>query len=291
MKPGIYNDLTNEQYHASPGVSKSGLWTIYTQTPAHYKFAERERKPQFDIGTAAHYALLQPELLETKVVEGPPDRRGNRWIDAQNQADARGLILLTAGDYATAMRLRDAGARNATLLDVQRGAIVEHSGFAQDPETGALLRCRPDAYNPRLGLIADLKSAAEAGPVKFGKAVSDFGYHMQEAFYTDVWNVASQYASASWQSEPDGADAVSAFVFIVIEKKAPFCVACYELKPAAVEEGRQAYKRALRMYAQCEERERLGMPPALAWPGYSSEIQELDIPRWGYRLTQPEDDQ
>lgn len=290
MKLGIYDDLTNEQYHASPGVSKSGLWTIYTQTPAHYKFAEREHKPQFDIGTAAHYALLQPELLETKVVEGPPDRRGNRWIDAQNQADAHGLILLTAGDYATAMRLRDAGARNTTLLDVQRGAVVEHSGFAQDPETGTLLRCRPDAYNPRLGLIADLKSAAEAGPIKFGKAASDFGYHMQEAFYTDVWEAASH--TPEKVTTFDGRHVcVEAFVFIVIEKKAPFCVACYELRPAAVEEGRQAYKRALRMYAQCEERERLGMPPALAWPGYSSEIQELDIPRWGYRLTQTEDDQ
>lgn len=283
MKPGIYADLSNEDYHASPGVSKSGLWTIYNQTPAHYKFGERERKPQFDIGTAAHYALLQPELLERKVICGPVDRRGNKWIDAQNEADARGLILLTAGDYATAERLRDAGARNATLADVQRGAVVEHSGFARCLETNALRRCRPDAWNDRLSLIADLKSAAEAGPHKFGKAVSDFGYHMQEAFYTDTWDDA--LAAAGYPAKH-----VEAFVFIVIEKKAPFCVACYELRPAAVEEGRQAYKQALRQYAQCVERENLGMLPALAWPGYSSEIKELDLPKWGYRLTQPETD-
>lgn len=286
MNPGIHLNLTNEEYHSGPGISKSGLWTIYTKTPAHYRFEEREEKSRaaLDLGTATHIALLEPETFDTRVARGPADRRGNKWIDAQNWATANGAILLTEGDCYRVSRIRDAGERCDVLRQVRQGAIIEASGYATCPQTGVLMRCRPDAYNPALGMILDLKTAREGGPRGFQKATAEYGYHMQEAFYSDVWN-----AACDAEGSTPYRNGSSSFVFVVIESAAPFLVSTYELKPGAVEEGRKAYQAALTKYATCLERERLGMPLAHAWPGYPPEPEPLDIPRWAYKLTEPED--
>lgn len=287
--PGIHLNLTNENYHSGPGISKSGLWTIYTKTPAHYRFEEREEKSRaaLDLGTATHLALLEPEHFEARVMQGPADRRGNKWADAWSYAATRGATLLPEGEYAKCLRIRDAGERCDTLRQVRQGAIIEASGYATCPQTGALLRCRPDAYNPALGMILDLKTARGGGVREFQRATAEYGYHMQEAFYTDVWRAAC--ADTGFKPVELHGMNVDAFVFVVIESAAPFLVSTYELKPSAVEEGRKAYQHALAKYATCLERERLGMPLTHAWPGYPPEPEPLDIPRWAYKLTEPED--
>lgn len=284
--PGIHLNLSNEAYHSGPGISKSGLWTIYTKTPAHYRFEEREEKSRatLDLGTATHIALLEPETFETRVARGPVDRRGNKWADAVTFSANNGYTLLTEGDYERCLRIRDSGERCDTLRTVRQGAIIEASGYATCPQTGALLRCRPDAYNPALGMILDLKTARGGGAREFQRATAEYGYHMQEAFYTDVWTMADgQIETKQFINDVD------AFVFVVIESTAPFLVSTYELKPSAVEEGRKAYQHALAKYATCLERERLGMPLTHAWPGYPPEPEPLDIPRWAYKLTEPEE--
>jgi len=285
MTPGIHLNISNEDYHAGPGISKSGLWTIATKTPAHYRFGERKDSAAFDLGTAAHLALLEPDLFHVKAIKGPADRRGNKWKDAELHADANGWLLLTEGDYERAERIRDSGERNATLRDLRRGALVEASGYAIDAETGMLCRCRPDAYNAAAGVILDLKTTPDGGREAFSRASANYGYHVQEAFYTDVWKSAARYPARP--ATFDGrAFEVDAFVFVVIEKTAPFLVSCYELSPAAVDEGRETYKRALETYARCVGREDSKMlAPDEAWPGYPEDPEPLDIPPWAYRNT------
>ena len=275
MTPGVHTHITNEEYHAGPGISKSGLWTISTKTPAHYRFADPDEQDSRakDVGTATHIALLEPEAFEARVMMGPEDRRGNKWADAKLRADATGRLLLTGPDHDKVMRIRDAGEKCATLVDLRRGAMVEASGYAIDPETGMLCRVRPDAYNLRAGAIMDLKSSRDGGARMFSRAAAEYGYHMQEAFYTDVWNMA--YAATH---KPGGqTNMVEAFVFVVIETTAPFLVTAYELTPSAVDEGREAYKRALRTYATCAQTD--------TWPGYSQDIEQLDLPAWAYKHT------
>jgi exodeoxyribonuclease VIII len=275
MTPGIHLNLSNEDYHVGPGISKTGLWTIATKTPAHYRFGERKDTAAFDLGTAAHLALLEPHEFEGQVVSGPEDRRGNKWKDAELQVAAQGGILLTAGDYDKALRIRDSGERNATLRDLRRGALIEASGYAIDHETGMLCRCRPDAYNASAGVILDLKTTTDGGREAFSRAAANFGYHMQEAFYTDVWRAAGLIDRRAQGQAFQGR--VDAFIFVVIEKTAPFLVSCYELSPSAVDEGREQYKRALATYAECARTD--------AWPGYPEDPEPLDIPAWAYRTT------
>lgn len=261
---GIHADLTNEQYHAGAGVSKSGLWKIHTSTPAHFKFGERKESDAFDFGEAVHLAILQPNEFEEVVYRGPKDRRGNPWKDAQEFCGIDGKLLLTAGDYDKALTIRDSVHADAWLNTVITGGqrMIEASGYWRDEETGVLCRCRPDLYRADLGMILDVKTTTSAAPKDFAKSVVNFGYHAQEAFYSDGWRALGQQ--------------VDAFAFIAIEKDAPFAKVIYELPPSMVDEGRAIIRKALETYAECQ---RTGQ-----WPAYADGVQELQFPRWAYSM-------
>lgn len=263
---GIVSDLSNEAYHASPGISKSGLWTIYSQTPAHFRYGEREEKRDFDIGEAIHLAVLQPEVFEKRVIRGPKDRRGNNWKDFLAEATNTGRLLLTEGDFDKALEVRDVVHADAWLnaMIVSPHSQVEHSGFWIDDETGVRCRCRPDLYRPDLGIMFDLKSTRNAAPDAFARDVVNYGYHAQEAFYSDGYRMLGQR--------------VDGFVFLALEKEKPYCRAVYELPPSIVEEGRVAMRKALTLYSQCLSVDR--------WPGYAEGVQELKFKPWSYSETQ-----
>lgn len=271
MKPGVYLNLDNEAYHAGPGVSKSGLWTIETKSPAHYKFGVRKETKAFDFGEACHFAILQPDLFEKKVYRGPDDRRGNKWKDAAEFCEIEKKLLLTSGDYDGVLAIRDGVHADPWINGIitSSEARVEASGYFIDPVTGELCRCRPDLYRKDLKLILDVKSTVSAHPDAFAKSVVNYGYHAQEAFYTDGWQACGQE--------------VEAFAFLAWEKTEPYAYAVYELPPSIVEEGRAIMRKALDTYADCKKVNR--------WPAYGEGVQELAFKRWSYRLTEAPTDE
>lgn len=266
MKPGIYFDLDNEAYHSGPGVSKSGLWTIQTKSPAHYRYAEREANAAFDFGTAAHTAILEPNAFEDQVFRGPDDRRGNKWKDAAEFAASEGKMILTSGDYDAVLALRDTVHADAWINSIITGGkpVIEASGYTIDEVTGELVRVRPDFYREDLGIILDLKTTTSAHPDAFARSVVDYGYHAQEAIYSDTWRALGK--------------PVDGFVFLAVEKKSPYAKGVYELPPSIVEEGRALMRQALDTYASCRAND--------SWPAYGDGVQELSFKRWAYRLTE-----
>lgn len=273
IKPGVYEGIPNEDYHAGPGVSKSGLWTIQTKTPAHFKYAAAEKKKHLDLGDATHIAVLEPETFEERVIRGPDDRRGNKWTDRVEQAEIEKKVLLTSTDYDSVLAIRDVVHADPKLNSIITGGkpMIEASGYWNDPVTGRLCRCRPDLYREDLGLILDIKTSVSAHPDEFPRAVTKYGYHGQEAFYSDGWAELGK--------------PLEGWAFLVIEKFAqgvpfrpPYAFATYELPPPIVEEGRAMMRQALDTYHDCMERG--------VWPSYGEGVQELSFKRWAYRLTE-----
>jgi exodeoxyribonuclease VIII len=75
LKPGIYEGLSNADYHGGPGVSKSIL-DLVRRSPAHAKSAkdtppsERKTTPAQAIGTAFHALVLEPKLFVSEFCLG-----------------------------------------------------------------------------------------------------------------------------------------------------------------------------------------------------------------------------
>lgn len=288
-QPGIYT-IDNDAYHASAGVSKTGLFTILDRTPYHFRFGEKPSTNAQKFGNAAHTAVLEPNLFEVRYMSGPDDRRGNKWSAAQEMAQAAGKECLTSGDYEDALRLRDVLHRDPDIRKLTAGApAIEQSAYWKDPATGELVRCRPDIYNHDIRVMADLKATTDAAPRECAKRVEEFGYHMQETIYTEGWTAA-------------GGGQVAAFLFIVVEKSAPHAFKLYELTPSAVAEGQAMYREALETYhaSMLLEREamaKFGAKPGPdldamlrgCWPMYGQGVDELDLPPWGYRRTKREE--
>lgn len=260
-------EQTDEEYHGGEGFSKTTLYTAWKKTPHHARFGKRKATNALEIGKAAHIAILQPELLDQSVTRGPTDRRGNKWKEAQDFANAAGTILLTEADFETVMIIRDLAGVVPEIEAMQSGTnYVETAAYHVDEETGLLLKTKPDIYNADHRLIGDVKNMADASWPAFQRDVGKFGYHFQHAMYSDLWEKGAELP-------------VDGFFFIVFEKSDPPMVACYELKSSAIKEGYAQYRAAVELWAKCIEKDE--------FPGYPSGIQKIGLRKYDHMLTPP----
>ena len=69
---------SDTDYHSnSEAVSRSGLWRLWTKTPAHFRYVRQPETSALALGRAAHTAILEPDTFAERVREGPgrPTRR------------------------------------------------------------------------------------------------------------------------------------------------------------------------------------------------------------------------
>lgn len=267
MKPGIYDGITNAEYHGGPGVSKSMLDVIAAKSPMHLQYlrsAANDNEPTAAqaLGTAFHSLLLEPDDFAASYVVAPKfDKRtkdGKAGWEAF-QAEHEGKQFIDADMDAILSAMREAvHAHPVARALITAPGHAERSVYWTDPITGELCRCRPDYWRED-GIIVDVKTTDDASPEGFAKSVANWRYHVQDPFYTDGIHQATGIA-------PRG------FVFLVVEKKAPHAVAVYSLDRESRDLGRMEYRRDLQRYADCV---RSGK-----WPGYGEVIQEIGVPQW-----------
>ena len=115
-RQGIYK-IDDEDYFADESINKSYLWKLHNQTPAHAQFATAKTS-SMAIGSAVHFAVLEPHAAQKKIVQGPETRRGKKWVELQKEAHENEKILLTKDDYNQCMEIRDSVWRNPACSDL-----------------------------------------------------------------------------------------------------------------------------------------------------------------------------
>jgi hypothetical protein len=267
MQPGIYtsDQLTNEQYHASEGVSNSGLKLIL-RSPAHFK-----SRPKYDstrakeIGSAIHCAILEPERYSTDyVIVDCADRKKKEYNDACKLNPKDRTLTREEGEGVSGMQravFANTAARSLLLACPSR----EVSVFAIDPETGLLVKCRFDIA-PNAGVAGDLKKCQDVRPREFSNSIQSYGYHMQVAFYSDVYYWAT-------------GERIHSMPIIAVEEQRPHACKVYEIGQESIDVGRTMYRKALDIYKESLD--------SGEWPAYGDEVEPIEIPGWA--LNQFED--
>lgn len=277
ITPGIYFDITDDDYHAGVGISKSGLDKIH-RSPAHYlasKQCKEEPTAAMILGSAVHAAVLQPDLF-TALYTTEPDGINKRTKEGKEEyaaflAENIGKRILSRNDYNIALSIRDVVSSHpkASELIHPKGieTFFESSIYWYDdfllremglPEDFDLCKCRPDLLRGDL-VVVDLKTTSDARPAEFSRSVANFRYHVQQAYY-------SKGMRKILSSEPEK------FYFLCAETKPPYAIAIYELDKEAVSAGYSAAYDDLKTYFRCKH--------ADEWPGYTEEIRTLQLPRW-----------
>ena len=261
-EPGTY-DMTNEQYHADPvpagSLSSTGARRLL-DCPAKYRYEQdhkQEPKAEFDFGTAAHQVILGKGDGIT-LVEAD-SWRTNAAKDAAAEARARGRVPLLPRDYETVQAMAEAVRQHPLAGPLfAGGGVAEESLFWQDQATGVWRRARPDW---RIGrLLVDYKTTVDASDEAIGKALLNYGYHQQGAWY-------------SAGARALGLIEAPAFLFVFQEKTAPYLVNVVEMTTVTLRIGQHRNRKALALYRQCTE--------SGHWPGYGETRPGLvSLPGW-----------
>lgn len=263
--PGIHDNVPRPIYDALDGVNFSRL-KLFDRTPAHAchdLLHQADQTEAMRFGTALHMAVFEPAEFERQVAKVPVvDKRTKKgkqlWGEFIHLNPTK--LYLSAQDFDACLRIGENLLKSPgdarELLDAggERERTMVWSWEKYYCKARLDLMCRWRGQT----VIADLKSTQSASEAAFARSIANYHYHAQAAFYLD------------------GADTLApadrAWAWIVVEKEPPYLHAVYEPSAQMLEQGRRLYQRWMQTWKECSE--------SGAWPGYDSEVREIELPRW-----------
>ena len=271
-KPGIYPNIPRAEYDSWDAFNNSGVRHIL-RSPKHYMhwlMSEEPDEPSdaLRFGGLLDTLLLTPDLLDSRYRVFPETAKDAKGVEkpwsmqlkecreyASNLA-AQGLVGIKSDEFAEAMAILQSIRSHRSAQEILEKSKPQVGLVWIDTDFRVLCKGLIDLLSDEA--ITDLKTTEDAG-AKFSRSVNNFGYHIQGAFYSDGYAANTQNVQLPYQ-------------FIAAEKDAPYCVAMYALEPDSLLTGRQIYKKALKIYAQCKAEHK--------WPGYSEYVEPLEIPAY-----------
>lgn len=296
LAPGIYRDLSMADYLALPYLSASRL-EDFRRSPLWYRHRRENPQPStpaLERGTALHLAVLEPALFEAQYIVAEPcgvmlksgQRKGEPcgnpglfqlrdlgcWACGTHvkgfgsQVESEGAQVITAEhrDQVAGMAAAIHSHPRARTLFEGRGDFEVTIVF-EDPETGLLVKIRPDRLVERAGMYVALKTSRDATSWAFPRDAENRGYFRGLSLYR------RGLRSVGW---PYNCTAV-----LAVEPDAPFDVVPYLVDESAIDSADVEVSRLLRRFQDCERDDH--------WPGHAPEFLTLRRPAWA---TKEEDD-
>lgn len=248
QREGIFFDLSNEQYHQSEGISKSGL-DLIDHCPSSYMWSKQapsdpNKTKALDMGTAIHTLLLEPDLFNQQfAVEPEINRRtnaGKEQVAEFEQANA-GKTIITHEDQQKLILMRDSVMAHPTARWIfEQAGVNEASIYWTDDETGELCRIRPDRMLINHPYIIDVKKVD--GIDRFARHAEEFRYHVQDAMYSEGFLRGHEKEAEM-------------FLFLAIDSSISagrYAVDVIQLEPDWKRRGHELFRRNLATYHQCK---------------------------------------
>lgn len=240
--------MTNEEYRAHEGISRSELFRI-AKSPLHFKYSIENPEastPALIFGAACHKYILESDGFETEYAVAPQcDRRTKEGKEIYKEFIERcgDKELISSDDYDVIVEMAGAIRANKAASDLlyADGAKYEQSFFWKDSQTGEAVKCRPDVMVEVNGkkIIIDYKTTDSCEDGHFERSCRKYGYKLQAGMYREgvFQNTLDDYG----------------FVFVAQEKKAPYAVRIYVCSEEFINEGYDQYRELLGIYHHCKE--------------------------------------
>jgi hypothetical protein len=260
--------MPNSDYHSTGYLSSTKLPLIDLSVRA---FENRHlfdfTKPVFDEGNLCHDCILLPHLVEDMYIESPTI--GLDTKQAQHMRDCNpDKMVVGQGDidkYRTIAKLVHIIVHFINFETTKK----EVSFFHKHLETGLIFQIRPDIYNPKIGMLMDVKSTKANNHREFEKLIEEYNYDLSIAFYYDVllmcgYKVETEYTG--WVCVPK------------MKPNIPFVFRCSQ---ELLEKGRSKHQRLLTKYIDYKKAEKeKGVNDANL---IYSDIAERTAHSWAYK--------
>jgi len=279
------NDFTgvflfeDEVYHNGIGVAKRQLDKI-RKSPRRFYYdnyiaPDMTRTDPMKIGSLVHTAILEPGYLSKrfvsskamvdKIIEMRPDIKNptatKEYKEAKKIIEEQGITVLSEDVFNMAKEMTESVFKHEKLQNILKNGLAERCVYSIDPDTGLLVRCKPDYMLLDSGINFDLKTTIDASPEEFGKSIWNYRYFVQAAYYNHICTLACQVEFKQ-------------FLFGCLEKTAPYDIAIYYASQDVLAHGRAIMMEDLRTYKGCLE--------SGIWHGYPRTINPIDMPAWAY---------
>jgi len=247
-------------YHSVPGISQSGL-KLFADDPGKYYeryvlgIDQRSTSPSLQWGSDFENlimfdrlpgVLVPNDVLSQSERDGKVvySRRGAAWNEwKQRQIDEFGpdVRLLKQDEWDSQIapllvardNVRD-HFKASKLLDGENHVSLTW----KDETTGLDCKCQIDVAS-RWKMLTDLKTAQDATPDGFNRAVLNFRYHWQAYWYREAWR---RYTGEDWP-----------FAFVVVQNKPSYFCETYDLHPDWYNLAAVQIRSTLDRLAQCLE--------------------------------------
>ena len=265
---------SHEDYLAVDALSSSTIKSLLAKSPAHVlheKQNPRPTTPAMQMGTWIHTAILQPtefrpivlpdpHTLDIRTKAGKPaknPRATSEWeslIENAHQT-ANGRPVLDHEQIEIVLGASAAVAAHPLAQELLSKGIAEQSGYAEID--GMPVKIRPDFR--RCGVeIIDLKTTDDASPAGFSRKARGLRYDIQAAWYR---RIVAQIMGVSI--------ADTTFLWIVVERSAPFGVAVYSPNLGELLRADAEIDDAIATYRKCITTN--------VWSGYAPTIEPLRL--------------
>lgn len=260
MKPGFL-DIDATAYHADPCPEpslSSGLAKILIgKSAAHAKMAHPKLNPNyrehnngdFDLGTAAHAALLEGNRAKICVIDAK-DWRTKAAQEARDEAYANGLTPLLAKHNNAVTRMVEAAKAYVERTEFKG---IFQSGKPEQvivwQEDGLWFRAMMDWVKLDWETVLDYKTTEDASPETFSRQISRMQYDFQRSFYLRGMRALG--------FNPE-------FLFLAQETGGSHECTLHGVSPALEAYADFQVERAIQLWRKCLTTDK--------WPGYPTQI-------------------
>jgi len=271
-QPGLYLGLSNEEYHADPALSSSGVKQLL-KSPFKYWWnsalnphrPKDEKTAALKLGEAYHMLMLEPERFSKSYAV----KYGVKSTSIAN--------MLGEEDYKMLYAMRASLMSNIRRAALLQGGVAEASLFWKDEKTGIMCRCRFDYFAPEW--VVDLKTTTSIDSQSLRYDIPRYGYDVSGAMYSEGVRALRKMVKNGYalpEGLPSGfaekfmkvTDQGTIFAFILQEKEEPYIARTKLMTQPVTAVGLDKVRSALTRYGLYQNLDG-------AWPTGFDDVEDL----------------
>lgn len=258
-------------------ITKTGLDKIESSPLDYWYHFMSPNKPVYEVDEKTSFdeafrcAVLTPEIFNKKYVGQPAiNKRTNigksEFASLESAVKQNGQIMISSSSkypekYNTILSMKAEVDKHPMLKLIFANGVAEEFVEFEEEMSGAVIKFKSHWVDLNNNLIVHLTTTSDASEQQFAKDSVNFKNHKRAAIQLDGY--------ANTNRPKDG------FLFVSVERSAPFKISILYLDERAISLGRSTYLDNCALFMECLKTDN--------WPGFKPTATAVSLPEWVFK--------